>query len=177
MRIDSLQRVNIVGCSGSGKTTLGRNLAQKLGVRFVDLDDFIWLPDWKTREESEFKTLVRGVLETENWVVSGNYSRLRHEIWARAQTVIWLDYALPVVMKQMLWRTFGRNLRGNLCCNGNRETWRRTFSRDSIVLYAWKTHAKRRREYPAIMGRPDAAHLQVFRFETPSQTREWLARI
>lgn len=170
----SLRRVNIVGCSGSGKTTLGRDLATRLATPAVDLDDLIWLPNWQTREETELKTLVRRALATDAWVMSGNYSRLRPEIWGRADAVIWLDYSLPVVMKQVLWRTFGRNLRGELCCNGNRETWRNTFSRESIVLYAWRTHARRCREYPALLAHPRHAHLQVLRFQSPRQTRDWL---
>lgn len=175
--LTALQRVNIVGCCGAGKTTLGCDLARHLDIPAVDLDELIWLPDWKTREETEFKTLVRGVLETDTWVVSGNYSRLRMEIWARAQTVIWLDYGFFVVMRQLLRRTFLRNLRGDLCCNGNRETWGRVFSRESILLWALQTYARRRREYTALFALPEHAHLQILRFQTPSQTREWLARI
>lgn len=170
----SLRRVVVVGCSGSGKTTLGRDLAARLQIPAVDLDDLIWLPGWQLREEEEFKSLVRRVLATESWVISGNYSRSRPEIWARADAVIWLDYSLPIVMKQVLWRTFGRNLRGHLCCNGNRETWRNTFSRQSIIGYAWRTHARRRHEYPALLAHPQYAHLQRLRFQSPRQTRDWL---
>ena len=177
MKTELLQRVNIVGCSASGKTTLGRNLARKRGVPAVDMDELIWLPGWQTRDESEFKTLVRRELEAENWVISGNYSRLRAEVWTRAQTVIWLDYSLPVVMNQLIRRTFRRNFRGEICCNGNRETLRRTFSRDSILLWGLRTHAKRRRELPALLSHPDWAHLQILRFQSPRQTRDWLSQI
>ena len=169
------QRISIVGCSGSGKTTLGRDLARRLQVPAVDLDELIWLPDWQTREETEFKTLVRRELREEKWVISGNYSRLRPEVWALAQTVIWLDYSFFVVMRQLLRRTFRRSLRGDLCCNGNRETWGRVFSRDSILLWGLRSYAKCRREYPTLLTHAEYAHLQILRFHTPRQTRDWLA--
>jgi adenylate kinase family enzyme len=35
-------RVHIFGASGSGTTTLGRTLAERLGVRFFDGDDYFW---------------------------------------------------------------------------------------------------------------------------------------
>ena len=172
-----LQRVNIVGCCGSGKTTLGRDLARRLQIPAFDLDEWIWLPNWQIREETEFRILVRRALEDENWVISGNYSRLRPEIWARAQTVVWLDYSFSTVMRQLLRRTFLRNLRGDLCCNGNRETLRRTFSRDSILLWGFRTYFRRRREFPALFSLPEHAHLQITRFHSPRQTRDWLAQM
>lgn len=172
-----LQRVSVVGCSGSGKTTLGRSLARRLAVPAIDLDDLYWLPDWKSREEADFRILLRRVLQGGSWVVSGNYSRVRPEIWARAQAVIWLDYSFPVVMGRLMRRTFRRSLSGEPCCNGNRETLRLAFSSDSVILWGLKTYARRRRDYPGLLAHPDCAHLQIFHFRSPHQTSDWLARL
>ena len=174
---DFLWRVNVVGCCGSGKTTLGRDLARRLHTRAVDLDELNWLPGWKEREKADFEILVHREVENENWVISGNYSRVRPEIWARAQTVIWLDYSFPVVMNRLVQRTFRRNFWGEPCCNGNRESLRRTFSRESILLWGMQTYSRRHREYPALLSSAEAAHLQILRFQSPRQTRDWLARI
>ena len=35
----------ILGPSGAGKTTLGRRTAQRLGLAFLDIDEFIWRKD------------------------------------------------------------------------------------------------------------------------------------
>jgi shikimate kinase len=35
------QRIFLIGMMGAGKTTLGRQLAERLGYAFVDLDDYI----------------------------------------------------------------------------------------------------------------------------------------
>lgn len=37
-------RLHITGASGAGTTTLGRSLAENLGFRFLDADDFYWTP-------------------------------------------------------------------------------------------------------------------------------------
>lgn len=36
--------IHIYGASGSGTSTLGRALAQRLGYRWMDTDDYYWLP-------------------------------------------------------------------------------------------------------------------------------------
>ena len=102
MKIDFLRRVNIVGASGAGKTTLARDLAAKMGGVATDLDELHWLPGWKGRPDEEFDALLDTILHLDRWVISGNYSRVQPRIWARAQTVIWLDYSLSVVMKQVV---------------------------------------------------------------------------
>ena len=37
--------IMILGPSGAGKTTLGRRTAQRLGLAFLDIDEFIWRKD------------------------------------------------------------------------------------------------------------------------------------
>ena len=36
--------IHIFGASGSGTSTLGREIASGLGYRFMDTDDYFWLP-------------------------------------------------------------------------------------------------------------------------------------
>ena len=79
-------------------------------------------------------------------------------------------------MNRLFQRTFRRNVWGELCCNGNRETLRRTFSRESVLLWALQTHARRRREYRALFSGSEVAHLQILCFQSPRQTRDWLAQ-
>lgn len=169
-----LQRFSIVGVSGSGKTTLGAQLSRRLNLPVADLDEMHWLPGWQTVPEAEFRTKLRAVIEGEGWIISGNYSSVRGEVWAQAQVVVWLDYSFPFVAGRLLKRTFRRVVRGETCCNGNRETLRLTFSKDSILLWLLKTYRRRRRSYLHLLDHPDCAHLQIHRFTSPRQTQRWL---
>jgi shikimate kinase len=76
-----IKRIFLIGFMGSGKTTLGRNLANSMKWRFIDLDHYveqkagISVSDiFVTRGESEFRELERNalgeLLMLENVVVS-----------------------------------------------------------------------------------------------------------
>ncbi|MFZ1767606.1 MAG: hypothetical protein WAU00_00340, partial [Caldilinea sp.] len=55
------------------------------------------------------------------------------------------------------------------------ETWRNQFaSRDSLFLFAVKTHCRRRREMPALLAQPEHAHLHARRFRTPRAVEGWV---
>lgn len=38
------QAIHIYGASGSGTSTLGKKISEELGYRFLDSDDYFWLP-------------------------------------------------------------------------------------------------------------------------------------
>ena len=69
--------IHIFGASGSGTSTLGREIAAGLGYRFMDTDDYFWLPtDPKythKRPVSERLALMRrDIEEADSVVISGS---------------------------------------------------------------------------------------------------------
>jgi adenylate kinase family enzyme len=168
-------RIAIVGDSGSGKTTLARRLAGRLEVPHVELDAIHWGPGWTPSPEATFRRRVAEALGGEAWVTDGGYSAVRDIVWGRADTLVWLDYALPVTIWRLTRRTLRRVATGEALWNGNRETLRGCFfSRDSLFLWLLKTHGKRRRQYPLVLRQPEYAHLRVFRHRSPRETERWL---
>ncbi|MEA3340832.1 MAG: adenylate kinase, partial [Chloroflexota bacterium] len=146
-----MRRVHVVGTSGSGKTTVAQRLAARLEVPHVELDALYWEPGWMGVPPEVFRRRVSEALSGETWIVDGNYSRVREIIWDRADTVVWLDFPLAVIMGRLLWRTLSRIVTREELWHGNRESARMTFcSRDSILLWALTTYRRRRREYPAL---------------------------
>jgi adenylate kinase family enzyme len=133
---DCGRRISVVGTSGSGKTTLARQISQRLAIPHVELDALHHEPDWQEAPTDVFRKRVEQSLSSDSWVVDGNYSKVRDIVWSRADTVVWLDYSLPVIMTRLLRRTLRRVVAQEELWSGNRETWQQTFSRDSILLWA-----------------------------------------
>jgi adenylate kinase family enzyme len=171
------QRIAIVGTSGSGKTTLARTLAARLGMPHVELDALHWGPGWTPSSEEEMRPRVVAALDGETWVVDGNYSKVRNLIWPRADTLIWLDYALPLVLARLTRRTLWRIVRRERLWNENREELRHLIARDSIFVWALQSHPRHRRQYPELLARVEHAHLTIIRLRSPGETTRWLRRI
>ena len=168
----------MVGTSGSGKTTLARTLADRLGYEHIELDALHWQADWQETPRELFRARVAEVVSGPRWVTDGNYSKVRDIVWARADTVVWLDYPFPVIMWRIWWRTLRRTLLRENLWNGNRESFRNNFfSRNSVLWWAITTYGRRRREYPELLARPEYAHLQTVHLRSPRQTRAWLERM
>ncbi len=175
--ISTMRRINVIGTTGSGKTTVARELATRLGVPHVQLDALHWGPNWTMPSREEFRARVAEALTSDSWVIDGNYSKVRDIVWTRADTLVWLDYTLPLILRQLLARTVRRAITGEQLWSGNRERFAAIFSRDSILLWALKTYRRRRREYAILPQQPEYAHLKVVRLRDPEETSRWLANL
>lgn len=176
--IERNRRIAVVGTTGSGKTTLAKQLAGRLAISHVELDALHWGPDWTPVPLEVFRERTALALSEEAWVVDGNYSAVRDIVWSRADTLVWLDYALPVILWQLLWRTLRRVVTREELWSGNRERFlAQFFSRDSLFLWALRTYPRRRREYPALIERPEYAHLAVVHLCSPRAARAWMSSL
>jgi adenylate kinase family enzyme len=164
-----------VGTTGSGKTTLARQISQSLNIPHVELDALHWGAGWTPMPPEVFRERVAQALSGDTWAVDGNYGKVRDIVWVRADTIVWLDYVLPVVLMRLAWRTLRRIFtREELWC-GNRETLSaQFFSGDSLFLWALRTYPRRRREYPGLFQLPEHAHLAIVHLRSPRAAREWL---
>ena len=171
------QRIVVLGTTGSGKSTLARKLAERLDLRFVELDDLSWEPGWREAPLELFQHRVRQATAGDAWVVAGSYRRVRDIFWPRADLIVLLDYPFPLVFWRLLTRTFRRAAHAELCCNGNRERLLPHFySRDSLLWWCIKTYRPRRREFDRL-EQPGQCPARVLRLTTPWATERWLARL
>jgi adenylate kinase family enzyme len=174
------RRIAIVGASGNGKSTLGRALAERLHVRYVELDALHHGPGWQEATSEELCARVRTAMDTagEGWVLDGNYERkLGNLVLLRADTLVWLDQPLPFILARLLRRTLRRIVGRVELWNGNRESWRGAFvGRESLFAWTVRSHFRHRRRLPLRLADEQLAHLDVVRLRTPWQVRRWLAR-
>jgi adenylate kinase family enzyme len=176
-----VQRVSVVGTSGSGKSTLGKALAARIGADFLELDSVFHQPNWVPLPDEEFRRRVGQAVAAERWVIDGNYSsKVRDLIWARADTVVWLDLPKRTVMRRISWRSFQRAARRIELWNGNRERWRNLFSLDkeeSVIAWAWQSHDRNRTRYAAAMADSANAQLHFVRLKNPAEVRRFLRSV
>lgn len=168
------QRISVIGTSGSGKTTLARQMAELLQIPHIELDALHWEPNWTEAPIEVFRSRVAEVVRGNQWVVDGNYSRVRDLVWHRADTIVWLDYPFWLVFKRIVERTVWRAVMRTELWNGNRESLDQAFGQDSMILWVLKTYHRRRREYPVLLGRSDYQHLKIVHLQSPHATNEWL---
>ena len=171
-------RINVVGTTGTGKTTVGRRLSEMLGIPFVELDALFWEPDWTGAPESVFRERVEDAVGEDHWVIDGNYSRMRDVIWARVRTVVWLDFPLRTAFWQLLRRTVRRAMTKEELWSGNRESWMTSFgSRDSILVWLFRSYWRQRRRYPHLTCDRRYSHINFVRLRSPADTAYWLGKL
>ena len=171
----SLDRVVVVGTTGSGKTALARELARALDVPHVEFDAHRHGPGWSETPDDVFRERLRDALAGGSWVGDGNYRLARGVVWPRATLLLWLDYPLRVVLWRLCRRIVRRAVRRPELWNGNRESIRRQLlTRDSLILWALKSHGRHRREIPRELERPEHRHLRLVRLRTPREAAAWL---
>ena len=103
-----MRRIAIVGSTGSGKTTLANALGQRLGLPVVELDALHWGAGWEACPPEEFRSRAAHALAPQAWVCDGNYSELRDLVWGRADTLVWLDLPMALLLVRLLGRTLRR---------------------------------------------------------------------
>lgn len=69
--------IHIYGASGSGTSTLGRKISEELGYKFMDTDDYFWLPTnpqytTKRSKEERLALMKKDIFENDNVVISGS---------------------------------------------------------------------------------------------------------
>jgi adenylate kinase family enzyme len=173
-----VRRVSVVGNSGSGKSTLAVALAARLGAPCVELDAIFHQPGWTERPVEDFRARVADAAAGDTWVIDGNYSAVRDLVWARADTVVWLDLPRPAVMRRVVTRTVRRAARRQELWNGNREPWSNFWSLDpqrSVVAWAWTRHRNYRARYEAALADPAWARLRFVRLRSTAEVRRFVS--
>lgn len=173
------RRIIVIGTSGSGKTTMGRRLGEKLGVQHIELDELHWGPNWTEEPDEVFRERALRALESiEEWTVDGNYRQVRDIVWSRADTVVWLDFSLPLILWRLTRRTFRRAILKEEIWHGNKENLHtHLFTKDSLYWWVLTTYKRRRREIPEWLAEPQYGHLTKIRLRSAREADRWMRSI
>jgi adenylate kinase family enzyme len=119
---------------------------------------------------------VDAAIAGDAWVVDGTYrSILGDRILERADTVVWLDLPLAVVLWRLLRRTHRRIRTQEELWSGNVESgWR-----DALRYLIWpaaKAVFRNRRTARERFAQPHLSHLEVVRLRSPRDVTRWLSQ-
>ena len=107
------QVIHIFGASGSGTSTLGRALAEKTGFRFMDTDDYYWLPaepmyTLKRPIPERLALMARDLDECSDAVLSGSLAGWGDPLIPRFTLAVRLVTPTPVRMERLQQREYAR---------------------------------------------------------------------
>ncbi len=107
---------------------LAAALSVKAGLPLIASDPFYWEQDWQAVPAQTVRQRVTEATAGDAWVLDGNFVSERDVVWARADTVLWLDYSLSLVLWRVLRRNLGWFFTRHLTWSGNRMTWHSAWS-------------------------------------------------
>lgn len=150
------RRVLCYGVTGSGKSTAAVRLGQSLGrpVHLVD-EEIGWLPGWVERPTEEQRGIASRIAADDSWILDSAYGKWLPQVIDRVEVVVALDYPRWVSLSRLLCRTLSRVITKEQMCNGNTESWRQLFSRNSIIRWHFASFSRRRARIAAWVADPD----------------------
>lgn len=173
------RRICVIGTSGSGKTFVARTLAERLRVPYISNDAIIWRPGWQPTPPAERLVQFEAATRPDGWTFDGNLGSREEDklVLKRCDTLVWLDPPRWLVHWRVTQRSVLRVLTREPLWHGNVETWRRLFSRDSIVWWSVKTHGRRREEYWRLFHDPEYSDRRRIRLRSRGEIAEWLGSV
>lgn len=100
-----MNKIMVIGVgAGVGKSTFARRLGKLTSIEVTHLDRLYWKPNWVEAPLEEFRAAQRQVVQNEQWIIEGNYSRTFDIRESSADTVIYLELPLSVCLYRVLKR-------------------------------------------------------------------------
>lgn len=169
---DLPDRVLVYGVTGSGKSTAALAIGGRTGLPVTLVDELTWLPGWVPVEGAVQRELIGGIVAGERWVLDSSYGAWLDLVLPRVQLVVGLDYPRWLSLLRLARRTVSGAVTKEPRCNGNVESWRNMLSRDSILLWHFRSFARKRDRMRAWAA--DPAMPPVLLFRRPRELEAWL---
>ncbi len=169
-----MQRILLIGNAGAGKTTFAKQLAQKLHLPLVYLDNLYWCGDWEHLSRDEFDAILQTELEKPQWIIDGNFNRTIPHRLQYCDTVFYFDFPTITCLRGITKRTLINlgKVRSDMGCNCIEYFDSQKISLYRNVLTFNKQH---RRDYYELLDNAD--NVNVIIFKNRRQANVFLAKL
>lgn len=89
-----MKRIMVIGSPGAGKSTFARKLRDKTGLPLYYMDMLFHKPDRTTVTREELGQRLQEILQTDSWIIDGNYQRTLPMRFEACTDVFVLDYPM-----------------------------------------------------------------------------------
>lgn len=164
----------VVGTSGSGKSTAAKQISEIVGLKHVEIDSLMWLPNWTKRDSTELRTLIREELSHGSVVIDGNFVN-KGVAPNPGDVLIFLDYPRWLVVSRLIRRSLARVIFRKTLWSGNREQFKFLISHDpeiNPILFAYISHSVRHETYTKLLK--ESPQTENYTIKNPKQHRELL---
>lgn len=164
-----MKRILVIGNSGAGKSTLAKRLSECLDLPYFPSDRFYWEPGWKVASAESVFQQVSDVSARASWILDGNFDEYHALIWRQADCIVWLDYSLITILKQVSMRNFKWLFLHQPTWSGDTMTFRRAVSG---IRHAMKSYSSKKKNYPGWLA--ELSDIPQYRFRTREETEAWI---
>ncbi len=175
MVADLPQRIMVYGVTGCGKSTLAALIAERTGLPPIYIDDLTWRPGWIPVPADEQRTVVTEVCSGGRWVIDHGYGSWLDIPMARTDLIVGLDYPRCLSLARLIRRCLVNVITRRPLCNGNIETWHHLAGKESILLWHFRSFARKRRRMRGWAADQNAPRTMLF--SRPRQAAAWLATL
>ncbi len=165
-----MQRVMIIGPCGAGKSTVSHVLAARLNLPLVHMDQLNWQPGWVDAGNDRLRGLLAVEVAKDRWLIEGNYASTMDMRLKRADTIVYLDYPLPLCLWRLVKRivtTYGRT-RPDMA-----EDCPERFDAEFLLYVIRWNRGPRQRTEALLRGLEE----RVIRLKKPRALADWLATV
>ena len=169
-----MQRILLIGNAGAGKTTFAKQLAQKLRLPLVHLDNLYWRGDWDHLSRDEFDAILQSELEKPQWIIDGNFNRTIPQRLQYCDTVFYFDFPTITCLAGITKRTLANLGKARSDMGGN---CIEHFDSHKISLYrnVLTFNKQHRRDYYELLDH--AGHANVIIFRSRKQAKDFHAKL
>jgi len=173
--LSGARRVLVYGVTGSGKTTLAERMSVATSLPWHSVDDLTWEPGWVEVPDDEQRRRIGAICAGDAWILDSAYGRWLDIPLERAELIVALDYPRWFSLQRLLRRTVARAVLKAPACNGNRESLRTAFSKQSIVAWHFRSFGRKRDRIDGWASRTEGP--AVLRFTRTRQVDAWLSEL